>query len=490
MNILLIYPQTPGTFWSFKNILKFVSRKATFPPLGLLTVAALLPLEWDKRLVDLNVSELLDEDIAWADLVMVSAMIIQEASAKEVIARCRQKKKVILAGGPLFTAQPEKFSQVDHLFLGEAEDTMPQFIADWKSGRTKKIYSPENYPDIATTPIPMWSLINPKDYVTMTVQYSRGCPYDCEFCDIIILNGRRPRTKSPEQFMNELEELYQAGWRGSVFIADDNLIGNKQKVKLMLRVLIGWQKQKRYPFRFLTQASVNLADDDELLELMSLANFFKVFLGIETPSQESLEECGKKQNIKSDIAAAVKKIHHHGMQVMAGFIIGFDNDPDNIFQLQKEFIEGIGVIVAMVGLLTALPGTRLYHRLQDEKRLLGESSGGNTDAYLNFTPRMDKEVMLQEYKKLIRTLYGARSYYSRIHTFLRDYRPSVKGGKIGWKDISAFLKSIFFIGIFSRAAGHYWWLLVKTILWRPKALPMAVELAIQGRHFYKIALDL
>jgi len=489
MNILLIYPETPGTFWNFKHILKFIGRKAAFPPLGLLTVASILPSEWNKKLIDLNVSQLTDEDITWADLILISAMIIQEVSANKVIARCRKQNKIILAGGPLFTALPEKFSEVDHIIIGEAENTLPQFIDDWKKGQAKKIYRFQGWPDILTSPAPLWSLIRLRDYVTITVQFSRGCPFDCEFCDIVVLNGRKPRTKSAEQFISELEGLYQADWRGAVFIADDNLIGNKNQVKSMLRALITWQEKRNFPFSFLTQTSVNLADDDELLDLMSRANFFKVFLGLESPNDSSLEECHKNQNLKSDIAASVKKIHRYGMQVMAGFIIGFDHDPDDIFEQQKSFIESLGISVAMIGLLTALPETRLFKRLKQEGRLTGESSGENTNN-INFIPKMDKELMLKKYRELIKKLYGARSYYGRIDTFIKDYHPTLKGKRISYQDIKALLMSMLLIGIFSSAAYHYWKLLIKTLLLKPRALSAAVELAIQGYHFKRMAWSL
>lgn len=490
MNILLIYPETPSTFWNFKYILKFIGRKAAFPPLGLLTVASILPSKWNKRLIDLNVSKLMDQDIAGADLILISAMIIQKKSAREIIDRCRAQNKIILAGGPLFTAKPEDFTEINHIFVGEAENTLPQFIKDWQGGQTKKIYRSDNWPDITKTPPPMWELIDLKNYVTVTVQFSRGCPFNCEFCDIIVLNGQKTRTKNPEQFIYELDKLFLANWRGPIFIADDNLIGNRKQVKLMLEALVSWQKKNAYPLRFLTQASINLGTDAELLDLMVAANFFKVFLGLETPNSDSLEECGKIQNLRRDVAAAVKNIHRHGIQVMAGFIIGFDSDPIDIFKQQKMFIESIGVTIAMLGLLTALPGTRLYKRLKDENRLIGESTGGNTDAALNFIPRMNKDKILDEYKKLVQTLYGARSYYGRINSFIRDYRPTVKGGKLTWLDIKAFLKSLIYIGIFSRARGHFWLLLIKTVWKKPKALPMAVELAIQGYHFRKMSLNL
>lgn len=490
MNALLLYPETPPTFWSFKHILSFVSRRSAFPPLGLMTVAALLPADWNLRLIDLNVAALTDEDLAWADLAMISAMIIQKESAVTTIRRCHRHNKTILAGGPLFSARPEDYPDVDHIVIGEAENVLSEFLSDWAAGRAKRIYRSADWPDITLSPAPRWDLVKPKDYVTMSVQFTRGCPFNCEFCDIIILNGQRTRTKKPQQFLDELSGLYRSGWRGSVFVADDNLIGNKVEIKRMLRALIDWQEARDYPFRFLTQASVNLAADDELLRLMSAANFFKVFLGLESPNDNSLEECGKFQNLKNDTAAAVKKIHAHGMQVMSGFIVGFDSDPADIFEQQKRFIEDMGVIIAMVGLLTALPGTRLYNRLKDQNRLLSESTGGNTDAVINFIPKMDKDLLLRKYKELLQDLYSVRSYYGRINVFLRDYRPTVRGSKIEWTDVKAFLKSLFVIGVFSGAAGRYWLLLIRTILFRRKVLPLAVELAIQGYHFQKVAANL
>jgi radical SAM superfamily enzyme YgiQ (UPF0313 family) len=421
---------------------------------------------------------------------MISAMIIQKPGIPQIIKRCRAQNKVILAGGPLFSARPEDWPEVDHIFINEAENTLPRFIKDWQLGQAARIYRSQDWPDIEESSSPLWNLINLEDYVTVTVQYSRGCPFDCDFCDITILNGRKPRTKSPEKFIRELEDLYRAGWRGTVFVADDNLIGNKKQVKLMLHALIAWQKEKHYPFRFITQASVNLADDDELLRLMSAGNFFKVFLGIETSNIASLKECGKTQNLKRDFVAAVKNIHNHGLQVMSGFIIGFDSDTEDVFELQKQFIEAIGVPVAMVGLLTALPGTLLYQRLKKEKRLIRESSGGNTDAVINFIPKMDKTALITGYKKLMRTLYDAPSYYGRIDKFLHDYRPTVKGGRLSLNNIQAFLKSMNLLGYASPSARYYWHLVIKTLFLKPRALAIAVELAIQGYHFKEISADI
>jgi len=313
MNILLIYPSYPDTFWSFKHIMPFISKKAAFPPLGLMTVAAMLPGDWSKRLVDLNVRPLLDEDLAWADMVFLSAMLIQEPSARETIARATALGKRVVAGGPAFCVGPERFPGVDHFVLDEGEVTLPMFLADWEKGEPKPLYSSTERPDLSRTPIPQWNLIDFKDYVSMPVQYSRGCPFDCEFCGIVTMNGRVPRNKSPQQMLAELQSLYDAGWRRNIFIVDDNFIGNKAKVKVLLPHVIDWQKRHGYPFTFMTEASINLATDPELMRLMSEANFSKVFVGIETPSTDCLKECGKVQNVNIDFTTAIKTINRNGM---------------------------------------------------------------------------------------------------------------------------------------------------------------------------------
>lgn len=485
INALLIYPKYPDTFWSFKHILKFISKKAAFPPLGLLTIAAMLPKEWNKKLVDVNIQELNDRDIASADLIFISAMLVQEESSREIIKRCKSFGKTIVAGGPAFTTGYEKFPEVDHFVLNEAEITLPPFLQDLKDGKLKKIYTSTERPDITKTPIPKWSLINFKDYGTMAVQYSRGCPFNCEFCDIIIINGRSPRTKTSEQMINELQSLYNAGWRGSVFIVDDNFIGNKINVKQMLPKLIEWQKEYNYPFQFLTEASLNLAEDEELMQMMSKANFNKVFLGIESPSLDSLKECGKLQNTKMNLADSVKIIHKNGLQVMGGFIVGFDNDTEKVFESQIKFIQEIGVVTAMVGMLNALPKTRLWYRLKKEGRLLEDTSGENTDGSINFIPKMGKENLSKGYKRIISTIYSPKNYFKRINTFLNSYRPKTKG-KISLQMISAFFKSMWGIGIISKARFQYWKLLIKTGITRIKFLPIAVEQAIYWKHFSKI----
>jgi radical SAM superfamily enzyme YgiQ (UPF0313 family) len=288
MKVLFVYPEYPDTFWSFKYVLKFISKKAAFPPLGLLTVGAMLPEEWQKKLVDLDVESLKDDDIEWADMIFLSAMIVQKKSAQEIIDRCRIHGKKIVAGGPAFTTQHEEFTGVDHYVLNEVEVTLPLFLEDLRKGQLNKVYTSDKKPDITKTPLPLWSLINSDDYATMAIQYSRGCPFNCEFCDIVIMNGRVSRCKNPEQMQREFQALYDAGWRKSVFIVDDNFIGNKREVKRMLPGLVQWQKEHKYPFTLLTEASTDLANDEELMQMMSRANFFKVFLGLETPDMESL----------------------------------------------------------------------------------------------------------------------------------------------------------------------------------------------------------
>lgn len=485
MKILLVYPQYPDTFWSFKHSLKFIAKKAAFPPLGLLTVAAMLPDVWPKKLVDLNVEPLTDEQLAWADLVFLSAMIVQKESVRQIIARCKAQGKKIVAGGPVFTTQHEQFAGVDHFVLNEAEITLPLFLHDLAMGHAKPVYCSRERPDICKTPVPLWSLIDLGNYATMSIQYSRGCPFNCEFCDIIIMNGRVPRVKSPEQMQVEFQALFEAGWRKSVFIVDDNFIGNTPQVKQLLPVLIRWQQEHQFPFTLLTEVSVNLASDEELMQLMSAANFFKVFVGLETPNRDSLVECGKKQNTAGSLAEVVETIHRHGMQVMGGFIVGFDHDPENIFDMQVRFIQQIGVVTAMVGILTALPQTRLWHRLKAEGRLLSDATGENTDGRLNFEPKMEREKLLAGYRELVNALYSPKQYYQRINTFLNNYTPTART-RVNREDLLAFMRAAWRLGIVSKARFRYWKLIVKTFFVNRRALPIAVELAIHGFHYEKI----
>ena len=487
MNVLLLYPPTPDTFWSFKHVLRFVSKRSTIPPLGLLTVAAMLPTDWRLRLVDINVGTLKDEDLRWADYVMISAMIVQKASVAELVDRCRRFAKPVIAGGPLFTTDQAAFPNIDHFVLGEAEDLMPQLIEDMRRGTVQHTYSAPDRPDITRVPAPRWDLIDLRHYVTMAVQFSRGCPFDCEFCDIPLMNGRVPRTKSPAQLIAELEQLRQLGWQDMLFIVDDNFIGNKKQTKALLRELIQWRTRTHAQMGFLTEASANLADDPELCDLMVRAGFKKVFVGIETPSADGLAECRKLQNCHRDLVQTVKTLQQAGLQVMGGFIVGFDSDSQDIFKRQFEFIQRSGVVTAMVGLLTALPQTPLYHRLIREGRIETESTGNNTEATLNFRPKLNRDYLINGYRELMRKLYEPNIYYQRIRTFLEHHQPRGAGLHISRSDIEALLKSLWLLGIWHPGRRAYWRLCLTTLLKRPRQFHQAMELAIMGYHFRRVA---
>jgi radical SAM superfamily enzyme YgiQ (UPF0313 family) len=487
MNILLVYPQNPDTFWSFKHVLRFVSKRSTFPPLGLLTVAAMLPPDWNLKLVDLNVERLKDSDLRWADYVMISAMIVHRSSVNEIVGRCRAMGKRIIAGGPLFTTGYQEFPAIQHFVLGEAEDLMAELVRDMVAGAVRHTYSAPNRPNVTQVPKPRWDLIDFKHYVTMAVQFSRGCPFDCEFCDIIIMNGRVPRTKTPEQLIGELELLRLQGWKDMVFIVDDNFIGDKKRTKALLREMIAWRERVRPRMGFFTEASVNLADDAELCELMAKAGFKKVFVGIETPIAESLQECHKLQNKGRDLVASIQTLQRAGMEVMGGFIVGFDNDQQDIFKRQFEFIQKSGVVTAMVGLLQALPQTKLYQRLKREGRLESAATGNNTEAVLNFKTKLNREFLQNGYRELMNKLYEPKVYYQRIRTFLENHRPQGPSLRVSPSDLRAFVKSFWMLGIVERGRHNYWRFFWSTLLRRPHQLRWAIELAVVGYHFRRIA---
>lgn len=487
MNILLVYPPNPGSFWSFQHVLKFVSRKSAFPPLGLLTVAAMLPSDWDLRLVDCNVRALQDDDIRWASYVFLSGMIVHQAAAEEIAARCAALGRAVVAGGPLFTTGHAGFPGIPHFVLGEAEDVIADLVADLRRGVPRPSYRSQGRPDVRRTPVPRWDLIDLRDYVTMPVQFSRGCPFDCEFCDIVVMNGRVPRTKDPAQVLAELEALRARGWRGMVFIVDDNFIGNRKRSRALLRELVAWRARARPAMGFLTEASVNLADDEELCELMVQAGFKKVFVGLETPSAEGLAESGKRQNLGRDLGETVRVLQGRGLEVMGGFIVGFDSDPPDIFRRQFDFIQRAGVVTAMVGLLNALPQTALYRRLAAEGRILAESRGDNTGAALNFATRLDPAWLLAGYRDLMRRLYEPAAYYRRLRAFLAGYRPRGPGQPLTGSDLRAFLKSLWVLGVRRRGRLQYWRLLAGTLFTAPRKLHAAVELAILGHHFRRVA---
>jgi radical SAM superfamily enzyme YgiQ (UPF0313 family) len=487
MNVLLVYPRHPDTFWSFKHVLAFVARQSAFPPLGLLTVAAMLPRAWHLRLVDTNVRGLADADLAWADYVFLSGMIVHKASAHEIARRCADAGTTVVAGGPLFTTGHGDFPEIPHFVLGEAEDVIGALVADMARGTLKPVYRGDGWPDVRGTPIPRWDLIDLRHYVTMPVQFSRGCPFDCEFCDIVAMNGRVPRTKSPDQLVAELEALRLAGWRDMVFIVDDNFIGNRKQAMELLRAIILWRQRVQPSIGFLTEASLNLADHPELTHLMVTAGFKKVFLGIETPEPDGLEECGKRQNQKRDLAESIATLQRAGLEVMGGFIVGFDSDPLDICARQFDFIQKSGVVTAMVGLLTALPQTRLYRRLASEGRIVAETAGNNTDAVLNFVTRIDRDRIVAEYRDLMRRLYAPKAYYRRLRAFLRHFEPHGPRRRLSPGDVRAFLKSLWVLGVRHPGRRCYWRLVTSTLVASPRKFRTAVELSIMGHHFRRVA---
>ena len=446
----------------------------------------MLPPEWNVRLVDLNVSQLDQRDLEWADYAWISAMVVQRSSAIKTIDACIQAGVDIVAGGPLFTSEHSSFPAVDYFILNEAEITLPQFLADLKAGHPKRIYTTTEFPDLYQTPIPRWELVNFKNYATMDIQFSRGCPYDCEFCNITTLFGHKPRIKTSAQLIAELDHLYDLGWRGSVFFVDDNFIGNKKQLKQdILPALIKWREGK-IGLPFSTEVSINLVDDQDLMDKMVAAGFNTVFIGIETPNEASLAECNKFQNKDRDLVETVKRIQHAGLQVQGGFIVGFDSDSPTIFQQQIDFIQKSGIVSAMVGLLQAPLGTRLYQRLQAENRLLPVISGNNVDGSTNIVPKMGFETLSAGYKYVLSQIYSPKLYYERMITFLKEYHMPKIQISLSTENILALWLSIYHLGIRGAERLHYWKLWLWVLLHKPGVFPIAITLAIYGYHFRRI----
>jgi radical SAM superfamily enzyme YgiQ (UPF0313 family) len=489
MNVLLVYPMYPDTFWSFKHALKFVSKKASFPPLGLLTVASMFPKEWNKKLIDMNAAKLRDEDILWADFVFISAMSVQSESAMIVIERCNKLNTKIVAGGPLFTASPEYYDAVDHLILNEAEITFREFLNDLSAGKPKHLYTTEEWADITETPLPSWDVLAIGHYTSMNLQYSRGCPYDCDFCDITVLYGKRPRTKTREQVIAELDGLYNTGWRGPVFFVDDNFIGNKAKLKKeILPAIADWMEKNGNPFYLNTEASINLADDEQLMSLMVRAGFEAVFIGIESPNEDSLVECNKTQNRNRDLISSIKKIQQAGLEVQGGFIVGFDNDPPAIFEKLTSFIQESGIVTAMVGLLNAPRGTKLQKKLEGEGRMLKDFTGNNTDFSINFIPRMDVKALLEGYQKILNKIYSPKYFYERVMLFLKEFEPGKKKVfHLNPNYILALFRSIVKLGIIGKERVYYWKLFFWSLFRKPQLFSLAILFTIYGFHFRKIS---
>lgn len=483
MNILLVYPEFPDTFWSFKHALRFILKKASSPPLGLATIAAMLPQSWSKKLIDLNIEPLHDKDLAWADMVFVSAMVVQRDSTFDVIHRAKLAGKIVVAGGPIFTGEWEQFPEVDHFVLNEGEITLPLFLNDLAAGSPQRVYTTTEYADISQTPVPLWELVKINKYDSLSIQYSRGCPFNCDFCNITAMLGHRPRTKSAAQIVAELNKIYQLGWRRNVFFVDDNFIGNRKHIKEeVLPALIEWRKDKKGNY-FVTEASINLADDEELMQLMTKAGFNSVFVGIETPDEISLKECGKGQNTRRNLVDSVHTLQRHGLQVMGGFIVGFDNDTPSIFQRQIEFIQKSGIVTAMVGMLQAPYGTRLYKRMEDEGRLVEEMTGDNANGTTNILPKMGIETLRAGYKQLMNEIYTPKTFYQRVKTCLSLYNPPIEPVIIRFEEIFAFTRSVWLIGIKSPDRNEYWDLFFWTLINYPKKFALAITFAIYGHHF-------
>ena len=482
MKILFVSPKFPQSFWSYDYALGVMGKKAVQPPLGLLTVAAMLPAAWEKRLVDLNIEELSDAELAWADYVFLGGMAVQSGSMKEIIARCKAGEKKMIAGGPLFTAAYALFPEIDHFVLNEAELTIASLVADMEKGSVKRLYRSREFADMRTSPTPLWELAKVNEYACVGIQYTRGCPFDCDFCNVTAMLGRKPRYKDAGQIIAELDALHARGFRGRVFFVDDNLIGHKKALREeLLPALIAWQKQKG-PWPLCTQVSINLADDAALTAQMAEACFDEVFIGIETPDEASLAECSKKQNTKRNMIDDIKKLQRAGLEVQAGFIIGFDNDTAESPRRQFEFIQKSGIVTAMVGQLQAPPGTKLNMRMALEGRLLGFSTGDNTDGSTNIVPKMGLQALREGHEWVLSSLYAPKACYQRIKTFVREYGVPKVRPTAGLDEVKCFFRALWLLGVKSKERFEYWKLLVWALFRKPKGIPVAIRMACIAHH--------
>ena len=490
-NALLIYPKHPPTYWGNNYALDLLGIKAAFPPLGLVTVAAMFPPRYSLRLVDLNVTSLEDADLEWADLAFTSTMIPQRPSLEQVVERCNRMKVPVIAGGPHPTTFHEEMEGIDHFVLDEVEEIFPTFLRDLENGTARPIYRAPRRPDVAMTPVPRFDLIDMNEYHSMCLQFSRGCPFDCEFCDITKLYGRVSRTKSPEQMVAEFDHLYELGWRGPLFLVDDNFIGNKREASKLLPVIAEWQKERGHPFSLFTEATVNLVRMNDLMDVMIDAGFDSVFVGIETPNPKALKKMKKPQNldVRDDnfLFTAVRKIQEKGMMVMGGFILGLDDDDDNAFDAQIEFIQEAGIPIALVGLLTALKGTNLWARLERENRLLDKPVEIDATS-LNFKPQMDPGTLVEGYLRVVGTIYDStlENYFDRCLTLLGNLNPVPHI----YKPVSKHLLYLGIMGIRRRLTPHQLPVFARYIAKvsndHPRLLPLAIRLAAMGYHCEKL----
>ena len=485
MRVLLLYPLFPKSFWSFEKTLALVDCKALLPPLGIITVAAILPQEWEFRLVDHNVREITDSDWDWAELVIISGMIVQKNDLLIQIAEAKNRDKLVAVGGPYATTSPQEVQAADFLVLDEGEVTLPMFVAAIERGDRSGVFRATEKPAVTETPIPRYDLLDLSAYDNMSVQFSRGCPFQCEFCDIIVLYGRKPRTKTPEQLIAELERIYDLGWRGAVFMVDDNFIGNKRNVKLLLKELKVWMAEKGYPFGITTEASVDLAQDDELMKLMVECNFKKVFLGIETPDQESLALTSKFQNTRDPLTESIDKITRAGMQVMAGFIIGFDGEKPHAGDRIVQFVEQTAIPMAMFSMLQALPSTALWNRLEKEGRLLNSEANINQTTLMNFVPTRSIEDIATEYVNAFWQLYDPKAYLDRIFRYymkLGDAK-NVVSKRASWKTIRALGLLLWNQGVIAQTRSLFWRNLMQVLLKKPRQLEIYLTLCAYLEHF-------
>jgi radical SAM superfamily enzyme YgiQ (UPF0313 family) len=487
MKVLLIYPLFPKSFWSFEKTLALVDCKALMPPLGLITVAAILPQEWEFKLIDHNIEEINESDWDWAELVIISGMIVQKDDMLLQVAAAKQRNKLVAVGGPYATTSPQEVldAKADFLVLDEGEITLPMFVEALEKGDRSGIFRSAEKPAVTETPIPRYDLLDLTAYDNMSVQFSRGCPFQCEFCDIIVLYGRKPRTKEPQQLLAELECIYNLGWRGAVFMVDDNFIGNKRNVKLLLKELKVWMAAKEYPFGITTEASVDLAQDDELMQLMVECNFKKVFLGIETPDQDSLALTSKFQNTRDPLTESIDKITRAGMQVMAGFIIGFDGEKPHAGDRIVRFVEQTNIPLAMFSMLQALPSTALWNRLEKEGRLLNSSANINQTTLMNFIPTRDIEEIASEYVNAFWQLYDPAAYLNRIFDYYMKLG-AVKNAKSlrpSWKTIRALSLLLWKQGVIAQTRWLFWRNLIQVLIQKPRQLEIYMTLCAYLEHF-------
>lgn len=458
---LLLYPEMPDTMYSFRHLAHAAGRKAAFPPLGLLTIASMLPETWELRLVDTNVNDITDADLAWANVALISAMNVQEASVRSLVEQLNDAGIPIVAGGPLFTHEHDRFTGIDHFVLGEAEITLPRFLEDWQTGQAAPRYeqAAHDFADVSTTPLPDMSLVDLDDYVYAVVQYSRGCPYMCDFCDVTALFGRRPRTKSFEHMAAELETLMASGAENMVLFADDNLIGNKRLLKEeFLPKLIEWRRRTRCPLFFATQLTINLVDDEELMDLLLEAGFRNIFIGIETPEEDSLKGSAKHQNMKRDMLEDVRRLHRKGFIVAGGFIVGFDTDSDDVFERQRRFIQSSGITLPIINILKAPPGTELFDRMKREERLVRDFAFSEGET--NIRTVMPPEPLFSGFSRLIEQVLFPDGSLERVLTFLETYRyPTIQQRipvPLTWKSLRSAGFILWRVGVKSRSRRAFW----------------------------------